>query len=547
MKLFNILALAGLSSSLLTSCYKDLGTYAYTKSVQVEFGNAATTSYSFIAGEDFEIDAPIKLSEEIEDVDKEFIIEWYMDRKLINTGYHLKYNIENGGAYELIIKVSNRRTGEVFIMDRPLTINIKNSFEWGWMILSDMGDGKSSLSFITPEFKCFHNISRSIEGGLGTGPKGISYYYVLGSIPGSYVSGLPKIIINQASGSITLDGNSLKKDMALSDEFENGEEPEKLEIAAFAFKIKYYAIFSKEGKVYIRGVGYDNHSIPYYGRYTSSPYEFDGGAKISCVSTFHNNTFHCFDEKNCLLYDSMHGRFLCITDSGYGKPYFPSIVYLRTYDQNLTIPSGVLRVDNMGVNTKCLGIGAFENVDVEGEYHALVMWSNYISLIDVNGTGDYQIFEFSVRNMSKKTHLITSTQQYPFSGASIMRDESIVCMSSNFSKNPYFYFTDGDKNLYAYNMKSHTHALVYEAKGRIVKINGSPVVSEFSEYGGHSTSANFRLALAQEGGGISIIDVSPIVMESIFSGILRKAELRYFDGFGDVKGIVWCTNYQGEY
>ena len=128
-----------------------------------------------------------------------------------------------------------------------------------------------------------------------------------------------------------------------------------------------------------------------------------------------------------------------------------------------------------------------------------------------------------------------------------MRDESIVCMSSNFSKNPYFYFTDGDKNLYAYNMKSHTHALVYEAKGRIVKINGSPVVSEFSEYGGHSTSANFRLALAQEGGGISIIDVSPIVMESIFSGILRKAELRYFDGFGDVKGIVWCTNYQGEY
>ena len=547
MKLFYICAAAGLAALMVNACYKDLGSYSHIESVQVEFGNAATFSYSFIAGEDFEIDAPIKLSEELDDIDKEFIIEWYIDRKLINTGYHLKYRIENGGAYELIVKAINRRTGEVFVMDRPLTIKIKNSFEWGWMLLSDMGDGKSSLSFITPELKQFHNIGSNIEGGLGTGPKGLHYYYVLGSVPGSYVSGLPKIIVNQKSGSVTLDGNSLKKDMILSDEFENTLEPENLEISAFAFKIKYYAIFSKDGKVYIRGVGYDNHSIPYYGRYTSSPYEFDGGAKITCVSTFHNNTFHCFDEKNCLLYDSMHGRFICITDSGYDSPYFPSIVYLRTYDQDLTVPPGVLRVDNMGTNTRCLGIGAFENVDVEGEYHALIMWSNYISLIDVNGSGDYQILEFSVRNMSKKSHLITATEQYAFSGASIMKDDSIVCMSSNFSKNPYFYFTDGDKKLYAYNMKSHTHALVYESKKKIIRIAGSPVVSEFSEYGGHSTSANFRQALVQESGEISIIDVSPAALERVFSGIPTKLELRHFEGFGDVKGVVWCTNYQGEY
>ena len=547
MKLGHRYAIFALLLPMLTGCYKDLGKYDYTNSPQVGFGNAATVSYSFITGEDFEIDAPIKFSDEVEDVDKDFIIEWYVDRKLIHTGYHLKYRIDEGGAYELVIKATNRKTGEIFLMERALTLNIKNCFEWGWMILSEHGDGKSVLSFITPDQKTFRHIEKSIGEELGTGPTGLYYYYVLGTIPGSYVSGIPKIIVNQSSGSITLDGNTLKKDMLLSDEFENTIEPENFEISAFASKRKYYALFTKDGNVYIRGVGYDNYSIPYYGKYSSSPYEFEGGARISCVSTFHNNTFHCFDEYNCMLYDNLNGRFICITDSGYKKPYFPSIVYLRTYDQSLNIPAGVLRVDNMGANTKCLGIGAYENVDIEGKYKAIKMWANYVSLIDVNGCGDYQIHEFSIKKLSKRSHLITATNQYAFSGASIINESSIIGMSSNFKKNPYFYFTDGGKKLYAYSMKLHRHVLVYQSKERITKIAGSPVVSEFSEYGGHSPEANFRLALAQEDGGIAIIDVNPVVLEGLFSGIPKQVELLYEEGFGNVKGIVWCTNYQGEY
>lgn len=531
----------------LTGCYYDLGSYNYKNTPQVDFEDVTTVTYSFLAGETFEIDAPIRLSSTTDDIENQFIIEWYLDKRLIYTGIHLKYRIEDAGAYGLIIKVRNRETGEIFLQDRPLTIKIKNKFEWGWMILSDTGDGKSSLSFITPDLKAFNKIEKGIEGGLGEGPRQLLYYYVLGSIPGSYVSGLPKIIVNQSSGTVTLDGNTLQKDMWLADEFENAKEPDNLIIKDFGFKIKYYAIFSNDGKVYIRGVGYDNHSIPYYGKYSSSPYEFEGGAHISCVSTFHNNTFHCFNEKNCMLYDSLHNRYICITDSGYPVPYFPDIVYLRTYDQNLQVPSSVLKVDNMGEGTRCLAIGAYENVDIEGQYHALVMWANYISLIDINGTGNYQIHEFSVNKMSGKSHLITATDQYSFSGAALINDNSIIRMSSNFSKNPYFYFTDGDKKLYAYNMKLRRHILIYEASDRITGLSCSPIVSEFSEYGGHSTDANFKMAVAQKNGRISIIDIHKSLLDNILNGIISNTHIKSFDGFGNIKDIVWCTNYEGEY
>ena len=110
------------------------------------------------------------------------------------------------------------------------------------MILSDKGDGKSALSFINPAFRVTHNVESTIEGGLGTDPQGIYYYYVLGSISGSYVSGLPKVLINQGSGSVTLDGNSLQKDMWLADEFENRKEPDDLKIMDLAFKEEYYVI-----------------------------------------------------------------------------------------------------------------------------------------------------------------------------------------------------------------------------------------------------------------------------------------------------------------
>ena len=532
---------------LLGSCYDDKGNYDYTDSSKVTFSNAASSDYTFMVGTPFEMDAPVLFSEDIENIDDVFTVEWYLNRELVYTGYRLKYQFEEGGTYELILKVINKETNETYISDK-FTMTAKNSFDWGWMILSDMGDGKSSLSFISPDLKASLRIDEAIEGGLGSEPRGIYYYYVLGSISGSYVSGLPKILINQGSGSVTLDGNSLQKDMWLADEFENKKEPENLHLMDFAFKVKYYVICSQEGDVYIRGVGYDNHEIPYYGKYSAMPYSFEGGSRITYFAPFYNATYWCADEDNCILYDEQNARFIGMTDSNqWDDAYSPDIVYFKTYDRDMEIPSGVLRVDNMGAGTRCLALGAYEKTDVDPEYGGLTHWSNYVSVIDVQGTGTYNIHEFSVKGMSAKSHLITATEQYEFSGGPLLTPQSVIKMSSNFEKNPYFYFPDGGNNLYVYSMQMRQHVLAYTAGSRITHISGSPVVCEFYGYGGNSTEPNYRLTLSQENGDITVIDVDKTKMVRLFEGFTPDLELKTFSGFGNVKGVVWCTNYQGEY
>ena len=261
MKRKTILFISILQLLVITGCYDDLGNYGYTNSTKVSFVNSASSDYTFMVGDLFEMDAPVNFSTDIGNVDELFTVQWYLNRELIYTGYHLKYQFEKGGTYELILKVINKETNETYISNK-YTLTGKNSFDWGWMILSDKGDGKSALSFINPAFRVTHNVESTIEGGLGTDPQGIYYYYVLGSISGSYVSGLPKVLINQGSGSVTLDGNSLQKDMWLADEFENRKEPDDLKIMDLAFKEEYYVICSEQGEVYIRAVGTDNKAIP---------------------------------------------------------------------------------------------------------------------------------------------------------------------------------------------------------------------------------------------------------------------------------------------
>ena len=62
----------------------------------------------------------------------------------------------------------------------------------------------------------------------------------------------------------------------------------------------------------------------------------------------------------------------------------PAIVYFETYDQDLEVPSGVLRVNDMGAGTRCLAIGAYEKIDVASN-GGVTFWANYVSLIDVQG------------------------------------------------------------------------------------------------------------------------------------------------------------------
>jgi len=537
------------------SCVEEMSKYVQKEVNEVTF-LSLMDGFSVISGENVEMTAPLKFSkpfENEEDIDKNFDVIWYVDADSIATGYRIKYTFNKVGGFSINFKVVDKDNGSVYLSDKyPLKSN--SSISWGWMLLSDFGDNQSSISFIQPlKLTADYRLEKDygIEDGIGTGPLGLDYYYVTGSINGSNVSGLPKVIVNQQSGTVTLDARSLQKDKWMRDEFESGSEPESsFQMTGFAYKGKYYLISTAEGNVYVRAMQYEFASIPYYGTYASMPYAFEGGADISYMQPFQNVTFWTANEEKALLYDSLNNRFLVFVSGGYGddyEAYSPKVVYLSYYDEEGTFDPSVPKVNELPGGTKCLAAGAYEIVGTEGEYNGLVFTAQYVALLDLGGSGNYQVYQFSVQPLGYNSHIIRTNTMDAFSGAELMNEKSVVRMSTNFEKNPYFYFTDGDKRLFAYNMKTMSHALIYTAPSRITHLCSSPIVCEFKEYGGNPETPNWRMAVGQEDGTVSIISVSKSDMVKAFEGSSPNLELKRLTDFGNIKDITWATNYEGEY
>ena len=55
------------------------------------------------------------------------------------------------------------------------------------------------------------------------------------------------------------------------------------------------------------------------------------------------------------------------------------------------------------------------------------------------------------------------------------------------------------------------------------------------------------MALVQENGDVDIIDVATDKMVKAFEGRNPDLHLKSLSGFGDVKDIIWATNFEDEY
>lgn len=538
---------------ILSSCIEDKSVYDYRKANEVSW-LSLLEGFSFTSGEEVEIKAPMEFSEPFDDesaIDDAFEIGWYLDGELFATGYKIQYTFNKIGGFSLVLKAENRATGEIYLSDKYI-LESKSSFGWGWMVLSERENNESSLSIIQPvRMTATHRLEKMVGEDIGSGPKSINYYYVMGSIPGSYISGLPKIIVNQSSGTVTLDGTNLKKDMWMRDEFETGTEPEHdFTIDGFAWKKTYYLIHSTDGNVYMRCMNYSNASVPYYGSYSAMPYAFDGGADITCFQGFQNVTYWTASEDMAMMFDSLNSRFLAFINGGYGssyESYSPKVIYFNYYDSNAQFDASVPRVNDMGAGTRCLAIGAYEMISSDPSGFGVSFYPSYVTLVDMNGSGNHYLYNFTVNPVGANNHVITENTMIPFSGSSLLTDKSVVRMSTNFVKYPYLFFTDGDKNLYVYSMAAGTHALAYTASSRISKLCTSPIVCEFSKYGSNNAEPNGRLAVALDNGNIEILDVNDTKMVRLFEGMNPSLHIKSLSGFGDIKDIVWATNYEGEY
>ena len=95
MKRKTILFISILQLLVITGCYDDLGNYGYTNSTKVSFVNSASSDYTFMVVDLFEMDAPSTLN--ASECRRTFHVQWYLNRELIYTGYHLKYQFEKAG------------------------------------------------------------------------------------------------------------------------------------------------------------------------------------------------------------------------------------------------------------------------------------------------------------------------------------------------------------------------------------------------------------------------------------------------------------------
>ena len=514
--------------------------------------------YSFTAGEEVEIVAPISFEKEIsteKEINELFDIKWYVNADLVGEGYRIKYTFARSGGYSLVLKVVNRITGETYLSD-SVSVESRNAIGWGWMVLSDR-DGASSLSFIRPlTYYTSHNLEAEIEGGLGTGPKRLFYYYVQGSIPSSNISGLAKVIVNQSSGTVTLDGSTLMKDKWMREEFESSTEPEEdFTMTGFAWKETYYLISTAAGNLYMKYVDNDHSGIPFYGTYGSMPYSFSMDSNISMLQGFHNVIYWVANESISLMYDSKNARFMAmITGNGFETnptPYKPDLIELSHYDETLTFDPSVPTVDNLGAGTRCLALGSYEReaytqYDTDGvTILSQRTYPRYVSLLDLGGSGDYKVYVFGVSPIGAGNHNIVENYMDNFDGD--LTEDSVVRFSTDFSTNPYFYYTDGSNKLYVYGMVQKRSTLLYEATSKITHISTSPLDCPFSDYGGNSTEANWKMAVVQEGGNVAVLDVSTQKILKYMEGSKPKIEEKVISGFGNVKDIVWATNYVGEF
>ena len=400
------------------SCIEDKSKYDYMDTITVKFVNTIE-GYSFVSGETVNLTAPINFSAPLNEdqINELFEITWWLDGVQISSGYKIEYKFTTVGGSPLVIKVVNKETGETYLSD-VIQTNTRNAVGWGWLALSAREGDVSSLSFIHPvSFNISHRLEDYMEGGLGTGPKGLEYYFVNGSIPSSYISGLAKVIVNQKSGSVTLDGAMLQKDRSLADEFQNGSEPEEdLTIIGYAWKETFYLIASAEGNLYLKYMSSEYSHIPYYGTYSNMPYAFNGGAKIGCFQGFHNVSRFVRNEEVAVMYDELNGRFLAFTngnwyDSSNPDPFRPVVIEFKHYDETQSFDPAVPKVDRMGENTKCLAIGAYEEeayIYNDQETGEEVSQSNsvYVAVIDYGGNGNYQLYRFDVSPMSYRDHTI---------------------------------------------------------------------------------------------------------------------------------------------
>ena len=242
-------------------CYDDKGNndYRFVNTIEVEpFGQ---DSYPTAAlGDTIRYNPVLRFASGNGD-ELDLAYEWTFADKMIGDKLNLEWIVDTVAAGQVILRITDRENGLVYSNQKSLRIESPYKSK-GWMILSEK-DGQSSLSFVREvilgydmdevgvyhilDNQTFPDVYKEANGEvLGSGPILITEHFSQ-TAPGSLL-----VLQRGAPGCIDIDGNTLLRDIYLSETFVDGQFPPGFEPVNATWMHWLDVIENKDGRLYTR-------------------------------------------------------------------------------------------------------------------------------------------------------------------------------------------------------------------------------------------------------------------------------------------------------
>ncbi len=253
--------LYGLLALLTAGCYDDKGNndYRFINTIEVEpFGLDSKPSAAL--GDTVRYSPVLRFAGGSgEGLDLAY--EWTFAGKIIGDKLNLEWVVDTVAEGQVILRVTDRENGLVYSNQKSLRIESPYK-SMGWLILSEK-NGTSSLGFVREmitayemddlgiycvfDNQTFPDVYKEMNGeALGSGPVRITEHFSTTS-PGALL-----VLQSGAPGGIDIDGNTMLRDIYLSETFADGQFPERFEPVNAAWMHWLDILENKDGRLFTR-------------------------------------------------------------------------------------------------------------------------------------------------------------------------------------------------------------------------------------------------------------------------------------------------------
>lgn len=440
-------------ATIFTSCYEDKGNYDYSPEnrISIEF-DAPLKEVSI--GDVIKVEPKLTMSDPTITLD-DLEYRWTLNGKTREDWNQLNFEWitdEIIDAASLIFEVKKKGSNYSFLDKISIIVKGRYNFGNAWMILSEK-NGESVLSILritktsdSPDYSHIYIDKAEVlqdvykkENGTtaGTGPmKIIEHFCVANNIVGSF-------LLVQNSGSIDIDGTTIKKDIDLSTAFINETIPEGETIVDASYKKNTDVLVGKTGRLYSR-IKTDN-SLFNSGRYLEEPLKFENEILEGCKMILAPSSWNAGIS---LIHDVKEKRLLTIMDSNSEINALPG--------NTSSTPADFVPLNDLSDCT-IFNIGYIRTMSIYfQDVYSMVLKKN----------GEYFNQTFSIMKEAFRDAKIDKI-------IGLTEDPTCVCSLPYHSQSPYLLI--GVKNkLYIYDTSNPNRAIepYLEFDGTIVGMNG---------------------------------------------------------------------------